>query len=399
MNLVKRAATSESNGASRGVLPHVVHVVVRVLAILIGLPLSLVSVMAAVGLVTSSLPAHLGIASAIVVAVPAVAVARLFPDRPKEEANSFSWDVLAILWLAIATGFVGIAQPHTKLWLRAEAALLSEFGFLEVAHIIEFVAAVRPALVVPPTEVEPPAVASGGLRAVPPPTAGFSIPAPPFAPFELADDGSTAPRPEQELSLDEVFDKVAPSLVTVVVDGPDGYLSASGFFIDKQGTVLTSKRIVTGASSIGVKKHDGTWVRGGTKVIDDENVRHALVLTDSDELTPAISIPTAFTHVPGTVVMGFACPVGLGHTRWVSRITSASADSLTVQDPVPAHRDGSPILNRFGELLGMVSEFNSDAQGTGSGPSLISSARIRTTLERRDVRPRLLGALPDEAAF
>ena len=382
------------------------------MAILIGLPTTLVAVMALLRPVTSALSIQLGVALGLSVLFPVVVVARLFPDRPKREADSMSWDVLAILWMVLATGFVAVAHPYTRAPLAAEAQLLSSAGFPQVARVVELAAAVRsmpPAFgsprIEPPAAVSPPPASASAPPSEddvePAPTTSALVPAPPVEDRVVTSPTPTEPpkaipRPEAPLPLDQILERIAPSIVTVFVTRPDGPASATGFFIDARGIVATTHEIVDGATGLGIKRHDGTWVRGGELLGFDEELDYALLRFDLDQPAPGPTIAsTTDAFPPGTELVSVACPFGLGKTLWVARVIDTAGGSVVdVDQDVPPLRAGSPVVNFYGEIVGMITRSKRSGQG-----AVLGLDAVLRRLESEDHPPRPLGPLPRREMF
>ena len=344
------------------------------------------------------LPVQLGVALAAAVLLPVLAVSRLFLDRPKREAISLSRDVLALVWMGFATGFVGVAQPYTKPWLGAEAQLLSTAGFPLIAHVIELAAAVRPMPSLASRPAEPHDVAPSTLTpeasssatspaAAPPSTYTVDKPAPPSSP----------PRPDAPLSLAQIVDRIAPIVVTVFVDRPDGIASATGFFVDSYGVVATTRDLVDQATAVGIKRHDGTWIGGAQLLAVSDGLDYALLRFELNGFAPTASVVASTDIQAGTELVTLACPFGLGNTQWVARVNGTTSGYVLVLDQdVPPLRAGSPVVNRFGEVLGMVTTPDRARGSFGPNGAVIGLEPVLRRLESEDLRPRTLGRLPEQ---
>jgi Trypsin-like peptidase domain len=394
----KKLERPGSERAKRGALLRASHVVVRTIAVLLGLPTTVIAVMALLRPFTAMLPLQLGVALVVAVLLPVLAVSRLFLDRPKREATSLSRDVLALVWMGVATGFVGVAQPYTKPWLGAEAQLLSTAGFPHVAHVIELAAAVRPMpnltasstaepLVVAPSTPSPVVSSSATAPAAPPSTYTVDKPAPP----------PSHPRPDAPLSLAQIVDRTAPIVVTVFVDRPDGIASATGFFVDSYGVVATNRDLVDKATAVGLKRHDGTWIGGAQLLAVSDGLDYALLRFELNGFSPTASVAASTDIQAGTELVTLACPFGLGNTQWVARVSGTTSGYVLVLDQdVPPLRAGSPVVNRFGEVLGMVTAPDRARGSFGPNGAVIGLEPLLRRLESEDLRPRTLGRLPEQ---
>jgi len=142
----------------------------------------------------------------------------------------------------------------------------------------------------------------------------------------------------------------------------------SGFFIDPEGYVLTNYHVIEsmvdptyqGYSRLFVKVDDETGDRIPTKVIGwDSNLDLALLKTEmevpyvftySNEKTPAL----------GSTVYAIGSPGGLTKTLTSGTISAYArsiqpiAGSLQIDVPINPGNSGGPLLNKDGEVIGVV---------------------------------------------
>lgn len=169
-----------------------------------------------------------------------------------------------------------------------------------------------------------------------------------------------------------VYDAIAPSIVFIVTntagnDGTPDHASGSGVIIDETGSILTSLHVVKGADSIRVIFFDNT--EANAYISAQDATQDIAVLTPLD--LPSVVAP-AVLGSPGALNVGdevFAVgnPFGLRHTLTAGVV---SALSRTVKSPktgemlsnliqfdaaVNPGNSGGPLLNRNGEVVGVVS--------------------------------------------
>jgi hypothetical protein len=91
---------------------------------------------------------------------------------------------------------------------------------------------------------------------------------------------------EGALSLQEIYEKNAPSVVSVICTGPEGSVTGTGVVLSRTGYILTTYFTVHRAESIDVHTHDGrsfqAQLLGGDLLTD-----LAVLKVDSSDLTPA----------------------------------------------------------------------------------------------------------------
>jgi hypothetical protein len=142
---------------------------VKGVAIVLGGLCTFVSFASVVGVVTGNGWARAVVALALCLAVPAVAVDRALPRAgPAKPRPGLAGDVIALVYLGVALAFIGVGQPVTRPLLVREADRLAEDGREVPAHVVYFLAGVRPvdapveAIPAAATPVAPSASGSGG---------------------------------------------------------------------------------------------------------------------------------------------------------------------------------------------------------------------------------------------
>lgn len=152
----------------------------------------------------------------------------------------------------------------------------------------------------------------------------------------------------------ELFDKIAPSVV--FISAGDGF--GSGFFVDKNGLVLTSAHVVQKATKVNVVLTDGRKLVGEVVERGAENVDVALVQVPAQG-TPALSLD-------GDAELRVGSWVGsIGHGRggiWtfntgmVSNIYPDGSARPVFQTQIPLNpgSSGGPVFDRQGRVAGIV---------------------------------------------
>jgi hypothetical protein len=131
--------------------------VVKGLAIAAGGVCTFVSFASVVGIVTGNAWARAIVALVLTVALPALAVDRALPRKNTKEARpGLVVDVVALALLGIAMLFVGLGQPVTRPLLVREGDRLAEDGHEVPAHLVYFIAGVRPVDSLSPASPEAP---------------------------------------------------------------------------------------------------------------------------------------------------------------------------------------------------------------------------------------------------
>jgi hypothetical protein len=113
-------------------------------AIALGGACTFVAFASLVGVVTGNAWARALLALLLTVVVPAVAVDRALPKGGGQVRPGLVGDIVALVLLGLALLFVGVGQPFTRPLLVREGDRLVEDGRDVPAHVVYFLAGVRP---------------------------------------------------------------------------------------------------------------------------------------------------------------------------------------------------------------------------------------------------------------
>lgn len=171
------------------------------------------------------------------------------------------------------------------------------------------------------------------------------------------------------LGAEAVYEKVKSSVVEIAIFDEDGDPESlgSGFFIDDRGTVLTNYHVIEGAYSAtvttsGNKQYDVENVLGYDKTLDLALIQ--VDVTGNDYLTIA-TVPVN----TGETVYAMGSPRGQTGTFTTGTVSNASTwtqegdvDYIQHQAPISSGNSGGPLLNSFGEVVGVNTMIMLDAQ-------------------------------------
>lgn len=198
---------------------------------------------------------------------------------------------------------------------------------------------------------------------------------------KLADTPAAVENIPQEggLSLQEVYEKTAPSVVSVTAATDSGTQSGSGILLSSDGYLITNCHVVEGGSSLSVTLYDGrefTACLVGADSVSDL----AVLKIDVKGLTPAefgssdnarvgdsvtvIGSPLG-KELPGTMTNGIISAINrnvvIGGNTMSLMQTNAALNS---------GNSGGPLLNCYGQVIGIVTAKIGDAVSTAGTEGL-----------------------------
>ena len=182
-------------------------------------------------------------------------------------------------------------------------------------------------------------------------------------------DGSTA---GEDATLESAAAKALPSAVGILVsDGKTGSGVGSGFIYTADGYIVTNHHVIDGMTSIVVQIYGGKRYPA-TVVGTDELSDLAVLKIDATGLIPA-TLGQSKDLMVAESVLAIGSPIGINYTESVSRgIVSSRRRAVKVYDDsgklqytlmmiqidnaVNPGNSGGPLVNRKGEVVGVVSK-------------------------------------------
>lgn len=173
----------------------------------------------------------------------------------------------------------------------------------------------------------------------------------------------------------------------------------SGFIISKEGFILTNAHVIDGASTIsvtvtGLEKELEARVIGA-----DHDLDLALLKIDAGKDLPTLSLGNSDQIKVGNWVIAIGNPYGLDHTV-TTGVISAKGRPISVNDrhyenllqtdaSINPGNSGGPLLNLSGEVVGINTAINAQAQGIGFAipTSTVSGVLEELKSSMNQVRP------------
>ena len=187
----------------------------------------------------------------------------------------------------------------------------------------------------------------------------------------------------------------------------------SGVIIDgKRGFILTNKHVIVKSSTITVALKDGREFKAQIIGADPDSDLAVLSIASKGDL-PAIEMSNSNNLMIGETVIAIGNPFGFSNTV-TTGVISATNRSIKVDDTfyhdfiqtdasINPGNSGGPLLNIYGELIGINTAIYAKAQGIGFAIPINKARRIVTDLIKYgEVIPAWIGVtvqnLDDELA-
>ena len=223
----------------------------------------------------------------------------------------------------------------------------------------------------------------------------------------------------EELTLQELYQKCAPSIVAIsgYVNGKNGYYWGTGIILSKDGLILTNAHVVENCDSAYVTLPDNSSVEA-LLVGADSTSDIAVLKVDARDLTPAEFGESAALTV-GEHVAAIGNPLGEtfrmtltdGIISAIDRGVSYNGHTMTLLQTNAAINEGNSggaLFNMYGQVIGvtnmkMMSAYSS-IEGIGFAiPSSTVHTVVNSLIRYGEVRGRTavgitVGAIPDNVA-
>ena len=184
--------------------------------------------------------------------------------------------------------------------------------------------------------------------------------------------------------------KVATIIATTVAKSPEGtqQLSAgSGFLLDGDGYIITNSHVVNNASTLVVVNKGKEFI--AKKVYNDPANDLAILLIDDKDWKPISALPYGIRK--GAVDLGEEI-FTLGYPRnevvynrgYMSASSGFNDDTLSIQIAISANpgNSGGPLLDRNGDIIGVLSTRDREANEVVFGTKSINISRAIIELKK-----------------
>jgi len=164
----------------------------------------------------------------------------------------------------------------------------------------------------------------------------------------------------------------------------------SGVIIDgKRGFILTNKHVIVKSSTITVALKDGREFKAQVIGADPDSDLAVLRISPKDDL-PAIEMGNSNNLMIGETVIAIGNPFGFSNTVTTGVISATNRsirtensfyhDFIQTDASINPGNSGGPLLNIYGELVGINTAIYAKAQGIGFAIPINKARRIVTDL-------------------
>jgi serine protease Do len=144
----------------------------------------------------------------------------------------------------------------------------------------------------------------------------------------------------------------------------------SGFLVDPSGIVMTNKHVIEGARNMVVQMADGRKYPV-KQVKTDNEIDLAMLLIETKESLPAVQLGNSETTEIGDWVLAIGCPLDLEQTVSAGIISAKNrsfcpnhqAKLLQTDAAINPGSSGGPLVNLYGEVIGITTSIASDDGG------------------------------------
>ncbi len=200
--------------------------------------------------------------------------------------------------------------------------------------------------------------------------------------FSIAEAAAVKDPSKQTLSTVEIYNKCSPATVSIYLQDSKsnlGYESAgSGFFISKDGYIVTNEHVVADAKDGIIIK---VYVQGYDEPFDAEVVGKdvqtdiAVIKIDGDEDFVTAELGDSDNLQSGELAVAIGNPLGtfqgsitVGVVSGIERPMNNNGYSMNLiqtDASVNGGNSGGPLINSFGEVIGVVNAKIATAEGMG----------------------------------
>lgn len=179
--------------------------------------------------------------------------------------------------------------------------------------------------------------------------------------FLLADEPTSAANAAQSLTVEQIVERVRPSLVTISTTGREGgeHGLGTGFVVSADGLIATNLHVIGEGREFSVELSDGTNLVVESVHASDRHRDLAVVkVSPMGKVLSPLDLDNAGTLSQGQPIVVMGNPLGLKHSV-VSGIVSAvreveGQEMIQLAMPIESGNSGGPVVDMQGRVHGVV---------------------------------------------
>ena len=177
------------------------------------------------------------------------------------------------------------------------------------------------------------------------------------------DNEPTMPEePKEELTPSDIYKKVNPSVVFILIDNLQGIASGTGFFIDDEGTIVTNYHVIEDGTAGVIQLSNGTQAAIGNVLGYDEDLDIAVLETTATNTTPVEIGNSSLVEVGDTVyAIGYpaATTIGFSSSTFTTGMVSMNRsiggyNYIQSTVDITHGNSGGTLINTYGEVIGIT---------------------------------------------
>jgi S1-C subfamily serine protease len=166
----------------------------------------------------------------------------------------------------------------------------------------------------------------------------------------------------------------------------------SGFIIEPNGMILTNAHVVSGADTVTVTLKDGRKFNGVVRGVDEPS--DLAVVKINGKNLPVATFGNSSDLQVGDWAIAVGNPLGLDNTVTLGIISTLNRSSAQVGIPdkrldfiqtdaaINPGNSGGPLVNEFGDVIGINTAIRADAEGIGFAIPINKAKAIKDVLAR-----------------
>lgn len=169
----------------------------------------------------------------------------------------------------------------------------------------------------------------------------------------------------KELTAEEIYELVSPSVVEITGETSNSTTTGTGFFYDNKGTVITNYHVIEGCISAEITLTNGTNYKIDKVLGYDIDRDIAILSTKCTSSTPLIIRESAVKT--GEIVYAIGSSLGLSGSLSDGIISAAEREfdgQIYIQTtaPISHGNSGGPLIDKEGKVIGITSASFADGQ-------------------------------------